>query len=201
MKFNFLRTYFQVGDQNKLCISISVITALDPKNINQWWYDGKSLSIHSQPQTLKNYACCKRMLQRNNGIPLSSFNYSILHSILLLTGMTCHSTHQLLFISEPENCHPFPVWRSTNVQLSFGKTAKAPSMYLHCSAMWMPVLGSGSHCCPPSEGKVNATGPSLLTALQGTISDEYNYLKQLEMKSSFSLICPQHVLNQKCSDL
>lgn len=39
--------------------------SLLPENTNQWWYDGKASSMHSQPKTLKTYAHYKRMLQRN----------------------------------------------------------------------------------------------------------------------------------------
>lgn len=129
MRFNFLRIYFQIGDQSKLCISR--ITALGPKHISQWWYDGKTLPIHSQLKTLKSYASCEKMLQRTT--------VSFTHPLITLSFTSDLNRHDLPLYSPSFLClwtwklPSFPDMRINseitliNTEI-FGKTVKPPSI-------------------------------------------------------------------------
>lgn len=147
MRFNFLRIYFPIENQSKPYISISVITALDLKNINQRWCDGKTLSIHSQPKTLKTYApvreCCREISDPSIILQLQ---YPSLYLHLNRYDLPLHSpTFVRLWTWK---CHPFLGWRSTDTQVCFEKSAKVPSIYYPppcqtvdaCVGVWFTLL-------------------------------------------------------------
>lgn len=121
------------------------------KPVMVWWQD--FIHMQSTPNS-KNLSPLQENAAEKCHIPPLQYPSLYPH----LNRYDLPFTHQRLLVSKPENCHPFLAWRSTNMQLCFGKTAKAPSIYPlllcqtadACAGVWLTLL-------PTSEGKVNAT--------------------------------------------
>lgn len=183
--------------QSKLCIS--GITALGPKHIRQLWYDGKILPIHSQFKTLKPYAFCKKMLQRNTVF----FSHPSLSPDLNRYDLTFYSPSVLGLWT-----WKLPFFPDMRVNWSHDQIAhwSALGKLLRFLPSNLPLLCQTADACA---GLCLAhTAAHLQKAKLMPLEHQFHQLYmvlfklmqlQLDMKGLFSWICPQCLWNQKCS--